>query len=176
MERFREIVDSYLRFGGWRLDIDLGLRLARAVHEVGAQRVRFTKAESLLLCMLRLFYHEQMQTVSDDEHCEIDVGSLRERLVHAGKPANQLSSRSLTLSLRRLARYSLVEIARGFEGRDDEMITVTPLIEKVLPPERIQDIEQKLQAYLSSRATDPDATTGEADAEDDSSELAEGAE
>ena len=23
VERFREIVDSYLRFGGWRLDIDL---------------------------------------------------------------------------------------------------------------------------------------------------------
>jgi|SRR5436190_1637494 len=176
VERFREIVDSYLRFGGWRLDIDLGLRLARAVHEVGAQRVRFTKAESLLLCMLRLFYHEQMQTVSDDEHCEIDVGSLRERLVHAGKPANQLSSRSLALSLRRLARYSLVEIARGFEGRDDELITVTPLIEKVLPPERIQDIEQKLQAYLSSRATDPDTTTGEIDAEDDGIELTEGAE
>jgi len=102
--------------------------------------------------------------------------SLRERLVHAGKPANQLSSRSLALSLRRLARYSLVEIARGFEGRDDELITVTPLIEKVLPPERIQDIEQKLQAYLSSRATDPDTTTGEIDAEDDGIELTEGAE
>jgi len=138
-ERFREIVDSYLQIGGWRLDIDLGLRLARAVHEVGAQRVRFNKTESLILCMLRLFYHEQMQTVSEDQRCEINAGLLRERLVHAGKPAHQLSSRVLAVALRKLARHSLVNIARGFEGRDDESITVTSLIEKVLPPERIQD-------------------------------------
>ena len=37
-ERFREIVDSYLQIGGWRLDIDLGLRNIqpqRAMRPVG---------------------------------------------------------------------------------------------------------------------------------------------
>ena len=41
-ERYRDLIDSYLRLGGWRFDIDLGLRMARAVHEAGSQRVRFT--------------------------------------------------------------------------------------------------------------------------------------
>jgi hypothetical protein len=150
-ERFRDLIDSYLRYGGWRLDIDLGLRLARAVHETGTQRVRFNKPESLLLCMLRLYYHEQMQIVSE-ESCQINVGLLRERLVHAGKPANQLSSRVMALALRKLARHSLVTITRGFEGRDDEVITVTPLIEKVLPPDKIQDIENRLRAYVAARS------------------------
>src|SRR2546427_12923813 len=54
-ERFRELVDSYLRIGGWRLDIDLGLRLSRAVDETGAQRGRFSQLESLLLCAGRLY-------------------------------------------------------------------------------------------------------------------------
>src|SRR6185437_8033671 len=88
-ERYRELIDSYLRIGGWRFDIDLGLRIARAVHEAGAQRVRFLKLESLLLCSLRLYYHEQMRSASEEERCEIIVGMLRERLVHAGKPASQ---------------------------------------------------------------------------------------
>src|SRR5260370_3488155 len=78
-ERFRELIDSYLRLGGWRFDIDLGLRLARAVHELGTQRVRFSKLESLLLCSLRLYYHEQIRVASGEEQCEILLEMLRER-------------------------------------------------------------------------------------------------
>lgn len=159
-ERFRELIDSYLRIGGWRFDIDLGLRLARAVHEIGSQRVRFSKLESLVLCSLRLYYHEQMRIAAEEDSCEINVGVLRERLVHAGKPAVQLSGRVLAPALRRLARHSLVQITRGFEARDDEAVVVTPLVEKVLPPDRIQEIEQKVKAYVASRATGASAESG----------------
>lgn len=151
-ERYHELIDSYLRIGGWRFDVDLGLRLARALHETGAQRARFSKLESLLLCALRLYYHEQMRSAAEEERYEIAVGMMRERLVHAGKPAMQLSARVLAPALRRLARHSLIQIERGFEAQDDEMVVVTPLIEKVLPPDRIQEIEQKVKAYTASRA------------------------
>jgi uncharacterized protein DUF4194 len=154
-DRYRDLIDSYLRIGGWRLDIDLGLRLARAVHEAGSQRVRFSKLESLLLCSLRLYYHEQMRSASEEESCEINIGALRERLVHAGKPAVQLSARILAQGLRRLGRHSLLHVPRGFEGRDDEVVLVMPLIEKVLPPDRIQEIEEKIKAYIASRAPVP---------------------
>lgn len=151
-ERYRDLIDSYLRIGGWRFDIDLTLRIGRAVHETGAQRVRFLKLESLLLCSLRLYYHEQMRIASEEERCEINVGVLRERLVHAGKPAVQLSARVFATALRRLARHSLVQIERGFEGHDDESVIVTPLVEKVLTPDRIQDIEEKIKAYMGNDA------------------------
>ena len=117
-ERYRDLLDGYLRIGGWRLDIDLGLRLARAVHESGAQRVRFNKLESLVLCTLRLIYHEQMREVSEDAGCELRVGELRERLIQSGKPAGLLSRRILESALRRLARHSLISIERGFAGED----------------------------------------------------------
>jgi hypothetical protein len=149
-ERYRELIDSYLRLGGWRLDIDLGLRMARAVHEAGVQRVRFSKLESLLLCALRLYYHEQMRLSTEEERCEISAGELRERLIHAGKPAAQLSPRALAHAMRRLARHSLVRIERGFEAQDQETVIVEPLIEKVLPPDKIGDIEQKIRAYTAA--------------------------
>ena len=69
-ERYRDLIDSYLRLGGWRFDIDLGLRVARSVHEAGTQRVRFSKLESLVLCALCLYYHEQMRLATDQERCE----------------------------------------------------------------------------------------------------------
>lgn len=163
-ERFRELIDSYLRIGGWGFDLDPTLRLARAVHETGAQRVRFSKLESLVLCMLRLHYHEQMRLAAEHDRCDITVGLLRERLVHAGKPIAQLSARALGHALRKLARHSLVRIARGFDAEDNAVIEVAPLVEKVLPPDRIQEIAERIKAYVSARTpvaeheteTDPD--------------------
>ena len=151
-ERYRDLIDSYLRVGGWRLDIDLGLRMARAVHEAGIQRVRLTKLESLVLCALRLYYHEQMRLASDQERCEISVGDLRERLIQAGKPAAQLSPRAMVQALRRLARHSLVRIERGFDAQDHEGIIVEALVEKVLPADKISDIEQKIRTYTATQA------------------------
>jgi len=151
-ERYRDLIDSYLRVGGWRFDIDLGLRMARAVHEAGIQRVRFTKLESLVLCSLRLYYHEQMRLASDQERCELSVGDLRERLIQSGKPAAQLSPRVLALALRRLSRHSLVRMERGFEAQDHEIVIVEALVEKVLPADKISDIEQKMRTYTAAQA------------------------
>jgi hypothetical protein len=146
-ERHRMLIDAYLRVGGWRLEVDLGLRLCRAVHESGEQRVRLSKLESLVLCTIRLAYHEQMQQVSEDMRTELSVGALRERLIHSGKPAAQLSRRALEHALRRLARHSLIVIGRGFSAEDTETFEVSPLVEKVLPPDRIAELAERIRAY-----------------------------
>lgn len=170
-ERYRDLLDGYLRIGGWRLDIDLGLRLCRAVHESGEQRVRLNKLESLVLCTLRLVYHEQMQQVAEDVRCELTVGALRERLIQAGRPAWSLSRRALEQALRRLARHSLVGVDRRFAGEDTEAIVVNSLIEKVLPPDRIADIATRVRQYTGSDGApaegddepEPEADPGESE-------------
>ncbi|HYO60159.1 DUF4194 domain-containing protein [Archangium sp.] len=154
-ERHRELLDAYLRLGGWRLDIDLGLRLCRAVHESGEQRVRFNKLESLVLCTLRLVYHEQMQQAADEVRCEVRLGDLRERLIQSGRPVHQLQRRALVNALRRLERHSLVALGRGVTGEDTDRFHVHPLIEKVLPPDRIAELFERVRAYSSER-TGPD--------------------
>jgi hypothetical protein len=160
-ERHRELIDAYLRIGGWRLEVDLGLRLCRAVHESGEQRVRLSKLESLVLCTIRLAYHEQMQQVSEDLRSELTVGALRERLIHSGKPAAQLSRRALEHALRRLARHSLVVIDRGFSAEDTETFEVSPLVEKVLPPDRIAEMAERIRAYTGAVASAPNGGPAE---------------
>ena len=164
-ERHRELIDGYLRLGGWRLDIDLGLRLCRAVHESGEQRVRLSKLESLVLCTLRLVYHEQMQQISEDARCELTVGALRERLIHAGRPAWSLSRRALEQALRRLARHSLVMVERGFAAEDTETFVVGAIIEKVLPPDRIAELAERVRAYARTEAGPAEAEELEAESE-----------
>lgn len=166
-ERFGEMIDDYLMVGGWRLDLDVALRMARAKHENGSQRVRLSKLESLVLCALRLYYHEQMSAAAEEERTQITVGALRERLVAAGKPASQLSARTLGQSIRRLARHSLVTTTRGFEGQDEEVLVVNPLIEKVLPPDQIQAIAVRIESYLGGRAAPNEGGADSEDGEED---------
>jgi hypothetical protein len=172
-ERYRELLDAYLRIGGWRLDIDLGLRLCRAVHEAGEQRVRFNKLESLVLCTLRLVYHEQMQQATEEARCEVLLGELRERLIQSGRPVHQLPRRALVNALRRLERHSLVSLGRGIMGEDTERFHVQPLIEKVLPPDRIAELFERVRAYSSekSREDTPATEVGEGGAPEGDAEL-----
>ena len=158
-ERYRDLITGYLEIGGWYLDLDPALRLARAIHKDGAQRVRLTKLESLVVCILRLLYHESMRQVSEEVRCEVTVGELRERLIQAGKPIHTVSLRILRDVLRRLARHSLITLARGFDGEDIETITIDPVIEKVLPSEKIAEWADRVRAYTGG------AEEGEEDAE-----------
>jgi len=161
-ERHHALIDAYLQIGGWRFELDATLRVGRAVHVGGEQRARFNKLESLTTIMLRLIYHEQMQQASESSGCAVSVGELRERLVQAGRPLSQLQRRALYESLRRLHRHSLVVLERGFQAEDDELVTVSPVIEKVLPPPRIAELVDLVRAY----AGEDDTRDGERDDDD----------
>jgi hypothetical protein len=91
-----------------------------------------------------------MQQLSEDARCELTVGALRERLIHAGKPASSLSRRALEQALRRLYRHSVVTIERGFAGEDTETFLVNPLIEKVLPADRIAEMAERVRVYAGA--------------------------
>jgi len=46
----------------------------------------------------------------------------------------------------------LVRIDRGFEAQDDELVVVEALLEKVLPADRINEIEQRIRSYAGAHA------------------------
>jgi len=48
---------------------------------------------------------------------------------------------------------------RGFEAQDHEIVIVEALVEKVLPADKISDIEQKIQTYAAAQAKQ-EAPTG----------------
>jgi len=160
-ERHQELIDGYLRIGGWRMDLDRSNQLCRAVHEAGEQRVRFNKLESLVLCCLRLIYHEQMRAADETERCALKVGELRERLALAGRSSTWIQRRALSDALKRLQRHALVALERGFQGDDAETITVSPLIAKVLAPDKVAELARRVRAYASPSAEAGDEPAGE---------------
>ena len=160
-ERFKDLIDAYLRIGGWRFDFDAGLRLGRAVHVNGEQRVRFNKLESTVVCLLRLAWHESMRAADDDVRCALKVGDVKERLIQAGRPAQQLSRRALADALRRLERHAIVTLKRGFAGDDADDVVVNPVIESILSTDRIAEIAALLKSYARRGGADADADADE---------------
>lgn len=137
LERYLGIIDGYLRVAGWQVDFMAQHRLARAVHSGGSHRVRFNLLESLIACILRQVYHEQMADGSRDSSCEITAGDLRERLAQAQRSSAPQTRKNIVQSVRRLRQYGLVDVERGFAAEDDERITVSPLIEAVLSADEV---------------------------------------
>jgi hypothetical protein len=164
-EKYEGLIDAYLRIGGWRIELDPVLRLCRAIHTQGRQRVQFSKLESLILCVCRLVYHEEMQRVGEEETCELTVGQLRERVVQAGKPLSQVSRTALTYAVRRLARHELVVIDRGFAGADDERVVIAPVIEKILPHDKIADLYERVREYTGGKSEEGEGEEGEEEEE-----------
>jgi hypothetical protein len=149
LERHLTLVDAYLRVAGWLVDFMPTYRVARAVHCGGSHRVRFTLLESLLACILRQVYHEQMAGGGREATCEVSAGDLRERIAVAQKSSVPQTRKNIAGALRRLQRFGLVSVEWGFVAEDEQIITVQPLIEAVLSDEEVHAFFEK---YAKSAA------------------------
>lgn len=148
LERHLHIVDGYLRVGGWQVDFRPAFRVARAINSAGSHRVRFNLLESLIACILRLVYHEQMAGGSRETNCEITAGDLRERIAVAQRSSVPQTRKNIASAVRRLRKFGLVDVEWGFSAEDEELIVVNPLIEAVLS---VDEIKSFFDRYASGR-------------------------
>lgn len=160
LEQHQGLVDSYLRIGGWALEMDAKLQLARAYHVAGAHRVRFNKATSMALCAARLVYHRHMGDITRETECRTTAGELLEQLRMAAMRETPLSLTNFKAACRKLRQHRLLDFDRGFTGDDADTIVIRPLIEKVITNLTLEDFTTRLQSYTTSD------TRGE-EAEDD---------
>ncbi len=160
-ERHQYLIEDYLAFGGWKLDFNPQIGIARVVHLAGTQRAQFSKLDSIVVCMLRLLYHEQMASAALPGGCQVEVGRLRERLIGHGVPARALSVTKLRDSLRHLSRHQIVRYEPGFQGQDSESFDVLAVIERILSMETIQATRDRLHEYLYQRQNETNGDTGD---------------
>lgn len=161
-------VEAYLDVAGWRVDLSSEHRMARAVHQEGQHKVRFNLLESLTLCILRMAYHEQMSSGSRDDQCEVTTGELRERLAQARRSSLPITATKLAQAIRKLGRYGIVDVPRGFDAEDGETLVVTPVVEMVLSPDAVQRFFER---YSNPGAVELTAAAGGEDEEWEAEEM-----
>ena len=165
-------VEAYLGIAGWRVDFSPEHRMARAVHLEGQHKVRFNLLESLALCIVRMAYHEQMSSGSRDGQCEVTTGELRERLAQAQRSSLPITRTRLAQAVRKLGRYGIVDVPRGYDAEDGETLVVTPVVEMVLSPDAVQRFFER---YSNPSAVALTVPAGDEDEEWDPEEVLDNA-
>jgi hypothetical protein len=138
LERNLRLVNGYLETAGWMVEYRPEFRMARAVHKERQHRVRFNLLESLLLCVLRLSYHEQMGGDLRDEAIEITTGDLRELVTQAQRSSTPLPRGKLKQALAKLKRHDIIDYPWGYQAEDNESIQILPMVELVLSTDAVQ--------------------------------------
>jgi hypothetical protein len=164
LERHSQLVEAYLSIAGWNVQYLAQQKFARAVHSQGHHRVRFTLLESLLACLCRQRYHEQMLDAETDGKCEISVGDIRERISIARK-GNPPGKQLIEEAFKKLRKYGLVEFDSDFEADDYQLVCIKPLVEVVLSMEQVN----KFVSLCSNES--PLASSESSDVEESEQEL-----
>jgi hypothetical protein len=170
LERHLHLVEGYLGIAGWTVDYHPEHRMARAIHKEGKHRVRFNLLESLVVCILRLAYHEQMAGGGTDEQCEVTTGDLRERIAQAHRTSAAIARTKLAQAIRKLKRYGIVDVQWGYDAEDYEMIRVLPMIEMVLSNDTVHRFFERYANPSGEMLPDADVDVSAEDDEDDSIE------
>ena len=119
LDRHEETARGYLRTMGWDLTVDRGRGVVQASNLEGRCRVSFSKAESIVLCLLRLLFHERAATAAWEDEIIVSVGEIVEAYhTHSGD-GRRLTKQDLTSALRRFGRLKLVALPRPFEPRQE---------------------------------------------------------
>ena len=165
IEQHEDMIDGYLQIAGWRLQVDRPNGIARLYHPEGRGRVSFNKSESILLCLLRLIYHERMKDITEVSDVVVTLGELQERLTHlTPKAGDYMTKRVLRPSLRKFEHFCLIQLPDGRLNFDPDFeITILPTIDAAVHRQNIKDVSSRIREYLSmdEGSKDEDEPEGE---------------
>ena len=162
LDRFEHAVRGYLQVTGWDLAIDRGLGVVQATNTRGRCRVHFNKDESILLCLLRLLFHERAGKATWEDRILVSVGELNEAYMTHAVNRKPLGKQTLAGALREFQRFKLVNLPRPFEPEPDSEIELLPTLGMVMPPSAIDRVAARLRGYVDGPVESKQADAADA--------------
>ena len=140
VERNFELFQDYFELAGFRLERDSNYGVIYLVSSYEGNRVRFDKLTTIMVYALHLIYEEEREKLTLTKEVIITTGDLVHKLISLGvvqrKPANAV----LHESLRRLARFRIVEKLGGAWEAPETRLLILPTILFVVSNEQISNL------------------------------------
>lgn len=140
VERNFELFQEYLEYSGFRLERDSNYGVIFISSDYEFNRVKFDKATTLMLYVLRLIYEEEREKLSLSKDIFTSTGELVHKMISLGvmkkKPANLV----LRDSLRTLNRFRIIEKPDGSWEAADTKLLILPTILFIVTNERISNM------------------------------------
>lgn len=140
VERQFDLFQDYLEYSGFHLERDsnYGVIFISSTYEYN--RVKFDKATTLMLYVLRLIYEEEREKLSLSRDIFTSTGDLVHKMISLGVIKKKPSNLVLRDSLRTLNRFRVIEKPDGSWEAADTKLLILPTILFIVTNERISNM------------------------------------
>lgn len=140
VERNFELFQDYLGYSGFCLERDSNYGVIFISSSYEFNRVKFDKATTLMLYVLRLIYEEEREKLSLSRDVFTSTGDLVHKMISLGVIKKKPSNLMLRDSLRTLNRFRIIEKPEGSWEAADTKLLILPTILFIVTNERISNM------------------------------------
>lgn len=147
IEKNYELINDYLSFSNWRIEIDKILGVVSLFNDNDENRIRLDRESSLVLFVLRQIYeNERNQTSLSGESIYITTPILIRTMLEHGitMPGKKLTGRNIAKALRFLANHNIITKVSGNYDEGNVAFYILPSIVYALDNEKIAAMSQAL--------------------------------
>ncbi len=147
IEKYYELINDYLSFSNWRIEIDKILGVVSLFNDNDENRIRLDRESSLVLFVLRQIYeNERNQTSLSGESIYITTPILIRTMLEHGitMPGKKLTGRNIAKALRFLANHNIITKVSGNYDEGNVAFYILPSIVYALDNEKIAAMSQAL--------------------------------
>lgn len=131
LERYYDLVNSYLAFSGWEMDRDLINGVFSIRNTYDQNRYRLDRETSLITFVLRLIYEsEKSESSQTGESIYVTTPTVLKVMLDRGitLPGKRLSGRLIGRTLRELNRFNIIARVSGSFDEGNVAFYITPAI------------------------------------------------
>ncbi len=147
IEKRYDLINDYLSFSNWRIEIDKILGVVTLFNDNDENRIKLDRETSLVLFVLRQIYeNERNQTSISGESIYITTPILIRTMLEHGilMPGKKLTGRNIAKSLRFLAQHNIISKVSGNYDEGNVAFYIMPSIVYALDNEKIAAMSQAL--------------------------------
>lgn len=152
LEKNFDLVNDYLSFSAWRIEIDKILGVINLLNENDENKIKLDRETSLVLFVLRLIYEkERDQKTISGESIYITTPVLIRTMLEGGivMPGKKLNGRNIAKSLRFLANHNIISKVSGNYDEGNVSFYILPSIVYAIDNDKIAAMSNALDELKS---------------------------
>lgn len=139
---YRELFEEYLKIMSYELIINRELGVVQIKNTRNANSLKLRKEETLILLILRMIYHEKMETVSMTENTICDIIELHEKYASL-ELRKRLTKTDLVSIIRLFKRYNIIDTMGDINSSTLKLI-IYPTILYAVPAKEIEEVSRTI--------------------------------
>jgi len=145
IERHKTLLENYLAYSGWHLNIDSKYGVAYILNTYELNKVTFNKMTTIFLLVLRLIYDESREKLSLKTDIMITIRDLVDRLLSIGTIKKKTSDKDLETALRSISKYNIITKQNGSWSNPETKLIVYPSILFIMTDSKINELASLIE-------------------------------